>query len=195
MDFMLEPLVEKAFREQRFADIVQELESLLAAEEGEGFKDLIGNQFSNLPEEILGVINDCINKCSRDFDVKAVYLAMNAFSANPQLWWFQPFAYDENGFDMDDPDWLGHHRCDDALRILTGLEAVQAHFKIYYADKLYKDHSLDDQYEIAQYLVISKFVELVAEAMNTGSLTKEVLVTVGAHGYDLWADFFPNGQD
>lgn len=194
MDFMLEPLVEKAFREKRFADIVQELGSLLAAEEGEGFKDLIGNQFSNLPEEILCAINDFIARCSHDFEVKAVYLAMNAFSINPHLWWFQPFAYDENGYDMDDPDWLANYRCDDPLRILTGLEAVQAHFKTYHANKLYKDHSLNDQYEIAQYLVISKFVELVAEAVNTGSLTKGILVTVGAQGYDLWADFLPDGQ-
>ena len=176
-------------RDGNLADTILFLEAGLAQCEGQGFKSLIGADFTNVPGRIVGNINDLINFCDRRFDVRAVYLEMNGFDINTVRWYFDSFAYRQYVKDPEDLDWLGERESPTWPDItLTGLEQVQADFERYSKrDGTFK-LSDDEPAEHAMLLVMCKFGKLVQRSVSEG-LVKHIPVLSTAHDYDIIARF------
>src|SRR6266496_3868421 len=106
MDTKLWEYVDRKLTESDVSGAIDGLERLLAAEKGERFKGLLGTSFSNSPTDILAEINDFVEACVEQFDIKAVYLEMNGFDINPDRWYFDSFGYGTYGCDPKNLEWL-----------------------------------------------------------------------------------------
>lgn len=172
------------------------LEEQLSAEPGDRFKRLIGARFTNQPTEILATVSEFIRECGQSFEVQAVYLEMNGFDINWGRWYFDLFAYSVYGDDPDDLEWL----CDWESPVwpdvtLTGLEEIQADFQNYHETSAWRDPANKKAAEVANLLVMVKFVALIKEAIASGPLTKPVPVLATAHDFEIFGRFnAPKGR-
>jgi len=190
MDIEIWRTVDELLRVSDFVGAEDYLENLLANEEGPLFKGLIGTTFTNAPESVLATINQFISACSKSFDIKAVYLEMNGFDINYDRWYFDLFGYADTIGNRDEQDWLSEYQFYDWPEItLTGFEALQNDFKQYHTEQLYDDQSVNKSYELAQLLVMVKFVSLINGSLKTGELVKHVPVLATAHDFDILARF------
>jgi len=145
-----------------------------------------------LPGQVLTFTNKFISSSKRSFRVKAIYLEMNGFDINYDLWFFSPFGYETYDPDPDDLDWLSDWQSEDEnVMSLTGLEFVQADFAWYCEEKDEKDNSHDRVHELATLLVMVKFIALVRAALASGPLAKPVPVFATAHDFDIIGRFAP----
>lgn len=148
--------------------------------------------FTNPPKSILSSINDFIDECEKEFDIKAVYLEMNGFDINPDRWYFDFFGYEVYEADPDDLEWLCDGQSSDWLQVtLTGLESVQLDFKWYHANEMWKDAKLEKAYEPAMLLVMCKYVTLIQSALAAGGRSKSIPVLATAHDFDTCGRFEP----
>lgn len=190
MDVRLWKAVDRRFGKSDIKGAVQFLEERLAKEKTARFKGLLGKGFTNKPAKVLSEINDFIDECSKEFAIKAVYLEMNEFDVNPDLWFFDCFGYDNYESDSDDMDWLSDWQSPDWSPVkLKGLEAVQADFKWYQAKEMWKDKTLKRAYDIAVLLVMCKFVALIESALAAGPRSKPIPVFATAHDFDIFGRF------
>jgi len=184
--------VEANFKKGDFSVTIRNLEKLLSAENITQFKGLIGVEFTNPPEAILQKINNFISFCNSSFEIQAVYLEMNGFSINPECWFFDFFGYTQYSNDQEDLDWLSDWQSSYWPSVtLTGLEAVQADFEWYHDNKIYNDDNFSTAYEISEFLVLSKYVELISRAIRSDPLIKSIPVLATAHDYDAIGRFEP----
>jgi hypothetical protein len=189
MDTRLWNAVDRRLLKLDIKGAVKFLEERLANEKMRRFKGLIGREFGNNPRDILSAINRFIATCSKKLDVRAVYLEMNGFDINPDRWYFDSFAYDQYGAEPRNTEWLCHWKHHAPGVTLTGLEPVQADFKWYDAKEIWKDESYTRAHDLANLLVMSKFVALVQTALGTGKLSKPIPILATAHEFDILGRF------
>jgi hypothetical protein len=181
--------VEQKFRQTDIDGAIAFLEGLIAAEKHDRFGSVIGAQFTNPPEQVLAFINRFIYISERSFRVKAIYLEMNAFDINCDLWFFSPFGYKNYDPDPDDLDWLSDWQSEDEdVLSLRGLESLQADFAWYCEAG---DSNYARVQELAGLLVMAKFVALVRSALSAGLLAKAIPVLATAHDFDIVGRFMP----
>jgi hypothetical protein len=190
MDTDLWDLIDSRFRESDIGGAVKLLEARLPESNVDLFNELIGRGFTNSPKLILGSINDFIDACRKEFDIKAVYLEMNGFDVNPNRWFFDFFGYTQYEADPDDLEWLCEWQSSYWPGVtLTGLESVQSDFKRYHANSMWKDPLLKNAAEAATLLVMCKFVSLIGTALTAGRRVKRIPVLATAHDFDTVGRF------
>jgi hypothetical protein len=167
-----------------------DLETRLRAAASNRFASLADSHFTNSPHRVLAHINDFINACQAQFDVRAVYLEMNGFDINYDRWYFDSFAYNEYSDDPDDVDWL----CDWASPdwdsfTLTGLEQTQDDFRWYMENRIYDRKTHDVEKEIATLLVMVRFVQLIRSSLTSGTLAASVPLIATAHDFAIFGRF------
>ncbi|MBF0231357.1 MAG: hypothetical protein HQK63_17485 [Desulfamplus sp.] len=158
------------------------------------FHNVVNCKFRNRPEEIADHIADFIQKEREQIDIKSVYIEMNDFDINPDIWFFDIFAYKIHG-GHDDYDWLANWHSDNYSSIaLTGLEELQ---KIYenYEDGRYEEEENEEDYsnarDLASLFIVLYFQKLIKEAAALiDNLRIPILAT--AHGYDLIYEYGGN---
>jgi hypothetical protein len=129
--------------------------------------------------------------CERDFSVRALYLEMNGFDINPDLWYFDFFAYKTYVPDTDDAEWLCEW--DSApwpATTLLGLEPVQAEYDWYSNHQGHKDHAARIAASYATPLVMCRFVELIGRTVASES-PFDIPILATAHDFDIIARFPP----
>jgi hypothetical protein len=172
------------------AGAIQFLEGLLAKEETDRFKGLIGHGFANPPGSILLGLNDFIRGCNERFDIRAVYLEMNGFDINYDRWYFDFFGYAQYGADPEDLEWLCHWQSPRWPEFtLEGLEVDQKDFEWYDVNEIWKDKKFARAKELAVLLVMSKFVSLIQAAVQAGDLARPLPVLATAHDFDIIGRF------
>ena len=182
--------VGRKFRKSDIDGAIKWLEKLLVKEKVDRFQGLIEKEFSNSPKSILSAINKFIRTSAKEFDVKAIYLEMNGFDINPDRWHFDFFGYEQYDPNPDDLDWLSDWQSEDDPKItLKGLEEVQADFKWYHSQQIWKDKKFKQAYELALLLVMCKFVSLIESALQVGARAKPIPVLATAHDFDIIGRF------
>jgi hypothetical protein len=152
------------------------------------FKSLIGATFTNKPESVAQEIHKFIQICTGKFSVQAVYLEMNGFDINTDLWYFDFFGYKYYSADRENLDWLA--RWDSGrwpAMTLTGLEKAQAEFKWYSSHRTEGDEDIDinEAVEYAVLLVMCKFGNLIEKAVQTGIIQENIPILATAHDFDI----------
>jgi hypothetical protein len=190
MDTRLWNAVDRRFRRSKIADAIKYLESRLAKEGTKRFKGLLERGFSNTPWDVLTSINEFIDECAQEFDIKAVYLEMNGFDINPDLWYFDSFGYSKYGADPNNLEWLCNWDSPEWPHVaLEGLEAVQDDFAWYHENRIWKDESLSPAYDQAVSLVMCKFVSLIEAALTAGNRSRPIPILATAHDFDIIGRF------
>ncbi len=153
------------------------------------FHAITDYRFTNSPLDVSEYLDDFINKESKSFQIGAVYAEMNGFDVNPDLWYFDLFAYETYG-GHDDYDWLSHWQSEDyESKTLTGLEDIQIiyenfEFGEYEGNK--KDYS--QAKNICSLLIVLYFQDLIKKSATlTAGLQEPLLAT--AHDYDFIFEF------
>jgi len=184
--------VDRRFRDGDIHGAIADLETRLAQQPKDCFKSLLGSEFSNTPKSIAKSINQFAKWCRKQFELKAIYLEMNGFDINYDLWYFDSFGYNKYSKDPEDLDWLCEWRSEEWKQVtLTGLEAVQRDFSWYRENKIYDQKEYTPAYDIALLLVMAKFVHLIEAATKTPGFNVGIPIFATAHDFDTLGRFEP----
>lgn len=190
METRLQNAVDRRLRKSDTHGAIQFLEERLRKEPVSRFKGLLGKGFTNKPRSILAAINKFTDACSKGFDVKAVYLEMNAFDVNCDRWYFDSFGYSRYEADPEDLDWLSEWQSPNWPQVtLNGLQPVRRDFEWYHANRIWEDESFARTYDLAELLVVCKYVSLIESALAAGRRSKPIPVLATAHDFDIMGRF------
>ena len=140
------------------------LEEGLRAIKRTPYHKALGKSFLHQSSDLANVLIEfCQNAVAAKIKLAAVYLEMNGFTINPVEWHCHLFGYERAG-DIWDLDWLSAWDAEsDGAFVLDGMESLQKVYAQYFL-KREKHLALELAEEIADHLVTSRFMELVAEA-------------------------------
>lgn len=169
---------------------IDQLEVGLAARESPHFKGLLAADFTNEPDSIAGHLNDFVAFCEAKFPVEAIYLEMNGFDINVDLWYFDSFGCRRYVETPDNLEWLPYwNSADYPIVPLTGLDAVQREYDRYSNQEGYKDASAQAAADFASLLVMCKFARLIGRAVATHKIRRQVPILASAHDFDIIPKF------
>jgi hypothetical protein len=192
MDIDLWNTIDSFLRKKDIDGAALHLENLMKNESSDRFITLTELHFTNSPEELVESFNSFISFCDSKFDVQSVYLEMNGFDINYDLWFFVFFGYDIYNDDVSDLDWLSNWSSpDNAWVVLTGLESIQDDFRWYSEIEGQERKPYEYIKELAVLLVMIRFVQLIESVINSGKLIKTVPVLATAHDFDMLGRFMP----
>ncbi|MBF0379048.1 MAG: hypothetical protein HQK72_16445 [Desulfamplus sp.] len=186
----IQPYIKKGDIDSSIKIVINELKEIPDTP----FHNVVNCKFRNSPEEIADYITEFIEKERERIDIKSVYIEMNDFDINPDIWFFDLFAYKIHG-GHDDYDWLSNWHSDNYSSItLAGAEELQ---KIYenYENGKYEEEENEEDYsnarDLASLLIVLYFQKLIKEAAALiDNLQIPILAT--AHGYDLIYEYDEN---
>ncbi|MDR3455813.1 MAG: hypothetical protein P4N60_00085 [Verrucomicrobiae bacterium] len=152
----------------------------LAALPKSPFHVILNLSITNDAVDVGNWFDDFIRKESKRFKVAAVYTEMNGFCFNPDLWFFNAFAYEQHGGN-DDYDWISDWQSEDSdCAVIKGLEPLQN----VYASDAFCDKNFNDACSVTDLLVVIKFQDLIRRAVpHMQELRFPLLAT--AHDYDF----------
>ena len=157
--------------EKSYDFIAQELSKL----EKTPFHEVIHYDFTNDVSLISKKLDEYINGKSI---LGALYLEMNGFDINTNLWYFSIFGYDRDG-GSSNWEWLSdwQNESERDFRLL-GMEKIQ---------KIYKENELgSDQSVAASLLIVSKF-QILMRLARCHMVNQIVPIYCTAHDYDFIA--------
>jgi hypothetical protein len=177
--------------QRRLDAAIDRLESRLAACASSRFKNLLAGDFTNEPASIAAHLNDFIAFCEAKFPVQAVYLEMNGFDINVDLWYFDSFGYKRYVDTSDDLEWLPYwNSANYPIVPLTGLEAVQREYDWYSNHGGYKDTAARTAADLASLLVMCRFGRLISRAVATQKVKRHLPILASAHDFDIIPKFW-----
>ena len=166
----INPYLEKLDFKKALEIAEKELEKLPSTD----FHAILGVTLTGQAEAAADWIDEFYQKASasKKKKIKALYLEMNEFDINTDLWFFDAFSYSKDGgLDLDDMDWLCDYDTDsqtetDTVFTIKQLEKSQTAFsKI--EEKEENDEwtdELQDARDWCEQIIIAKFMELMREA-------------------------------
>jgi hypothetical protein len=146
------------------------------------FHNVINFRFTNKPQDIAEYFATFLQKEKKRIDIKAIYAETNGLDINPEIWYFNLFAYEKYG-GHDDYDWLSDWKSDDCESVsLTGLEEIQIIYENFEEGEYEDDYS--DARDLCSLLVVLYFHHLIKKAAPlVADLNIPILAT--SHDYDL----------
>ncbi len=131
------------------------------------------------PAEVADYLSAFWKQAVEQGEPKALYAEMNAFTINPDEWFFDLFAFSQEGNETF--DWLGDfYAWTDRSCIIEGMEPLQAVYERREAEpRLFAGH--DDAEMLTEMLVIVRFQRLFEQALEHTNL--EVRLFASAHDY------------
>ena len=189
MDFDLFDAVVKIMTEKGPDQAALFVERKMRALESDLFKGSIDNRFTNDPADIGRVIGRFVQKSREALggELRAVYLEMNGFDINPDLWFFDLFGYTRYGDDPKDLEWLSDWDTESDPNesvTLTGLEAVQKDFERYGKLSGYEKTAAVTACDHALMLVMLRFVQLIDKAVKSMEPPCTVPALATAHDFE-----------
>jgi len=120
------------------------------------FHIVIDLSITNSPAEVAAHFDAFFRQEANRFKIAAAYTEMNEFDINPDLWFFDVFAFTNYGGNRE-YDWLSDWQSEgyDSM-IVKGLETLQS---VYASEKGFKDARY-----LAMLLVVTKFQDLIRRA-------------------------------
>jgi hypothetical protein len=177
--------------QSRLDAAVERLESGLANCESPRFKGLLAGDFTNEPASIAEHLSAFVAFCEAKFAVEAIYLEMNGFDINVDLWYFDSFGYRRYVDTPDNLEWMPYwNSADYPIVPLTGLEAVQRDYDWYSNQEGHKDMSARTAADFAALLVMCKFARLIGRAIATKKFRKHLPILASAHDFDIIPKFW-----
>jgi len=127
---------------------------------------------------VAAVFDEFFQEQGARFKIAAVYTEMNGFDINTDLWYCEPFAYEQYG-GHENYNWLSKWQgeTEDGIAIM-GLEALQE----VYAGAAFRDERFRDARSVTSLLVVIRFQDLIRRAaLHMRELRFPLLAT--AHDY------------
>lgn len=153
------------------------------------FHRIIDCSFLALKNALINFIDNFHTQAKQKIEVKAIYVEMNGFTINTDVWYLEPFAFKQCG-DLSDLDWLADYDFYDGnVLTLGGLEKLQAAFQEYQDKESWKDEGLKHTSDLCEFLIILRLQQLFREAKITAREKNmswaNIPIFVTAHDYDL----------
>lgn len=153
------------------------------------FNKLFGKKLLHQTNKLVDFFSDFYEDVNGNLNIKAIYVEMNDFTINCDLWFLDLFAYDKVG-GTDDTDWLADWEEGNSTINsfpLTGYEELQATYQAYIDKEKYKDSKIQAASNVAELLIVLRLQELVRAATevakNKNLLWATIPVFVSAHDY------------
>lgn len=124
--------------------------------------------------------------------VNTLYVEMNGFTINHDLWYADAFAYSQTG-ELDNLDWLADYEFDtDACLPIIGYEQLQTAYSIYMQNEQWAHDNLRAAAEICELLIILRLQQFFIHVYSVAKLGKlewaQLPLLVTAHEYDVICD-------
>ncbi|OQX11240.1 MAG: hypothetical protein BWK80_44925 [Desulfobacteraceae bacterium IS3] len=148
------------------------------------FHSVVNFGFTNKIRDVAEYFNNFIRKEKERIDIKAIYVEMNGFDINPELWFFDLFAYESFG-GHDNYDWLEDWKSEEYESMtLTGLEAIQEVYAKYEDGEYDDDNDFSNARDMCSLLIVLYFQDIIRQSASLiKGLKLPILVT--AHEYDF----------
>jgi len=177
-------------------ELQDQLSPILRAGDVEQCERIVSARLAALPHSPFHIILDlsittdaaglatCFDEFFRQqsacFKIGAAYTEMNGFDINTDVWFCQPFAYEQYG-GHDDYDWISDWQGEtEGGLAIEGLESLQ---KVYAGDA-FRDERFDDACSVTSLLVVLRFQDLIRRAApHMQELRFPLLAT--AHEYNF----------
>lgn len=190
MNFDLIEEIDAYIKKGNLKEAIQRCESKLEGLEVTYFHPIIRQDLLHHTSRLAQWLEEFYLKVSMIIQVQALYLEMNGFDVNTDMWYIDGFAYKQIGT-SEDFEWLTECNSDTATDepfILTGFEMMQVAFEQYF-DEEDASENLEAAHDIAEMLVILRLQELVAQ-IHKEAKAKElswnnIPVFATAHGYEV----------
>ncbi len=152
----------------------------LAALPRSPFHIILDLSITSDPKEVAAGFDEFFQQMSESFKIGSAYAEMNGFDINTDLWFCQPFAFEQYG-GHDDYDWLSDWQGETESGFpIEGLESLQE----VYASDAFRDTRFDDACSVTSLLVVIRFQDLIRRAApHMQKLSFPLLAT--AHDYDF----------
>lgn len=149
---------------------------------------VVGRDFLHHVDDVSAFLKSFHRQASAKKPNKAIYCEMNGFSNNTSNWHFNAFGFSKlgslEGFEWD---WLAYWDSETPRFTLTGMENVQKAFAKWYRDAN-KPLYVAMAEELAECLVIARFMELIAMAHQKLKRTRTPRIRIPllatSHGRD-----------
>jgi hypothetical protein len=144
------------------------------------FHIILDLSITTKPEAVAVWLDKFFRQQSKRFKIGAAYTEMNGFSANPDLWFCDAFAYEQhNGH--EDYDWLANWQSNvSGGMTIEGLESLQA----VYASGAMGNKQFSEACDTTDLLVVLKFQDLIRRA-TTDLQEWQFPLLATAHGFDF----------
>jgi len=148
---------------------------------------VLGRDFLHQTREAADYLVAFYEAASSQGAVSALYCEMNGFSINPDLWFFDGFAYQTAG-DIWEIEWLASWDANTKESFpLRGMEAVQEAFANLCGGSR-RPLSISLSAELAEHLVTARYMQLIAAAHDHAKRTYRPLqglpILSTAHDWD-----------
>lgn len=191
MNFELAKKVSKFLSEDDLQGAIAMVETELKSQIRSDFDQLMGISLLKQKNKLARYISKFHKTVSGKMDVGAIYVEMNDFSINWDMWFVDAFAYAQFG-GTDDLDWLGDWEEEGNATTtrfkIKGLEKLQKTWQTYSEQKQYKDKKMEAAADVAELLVVLRVQELVKAAVDRarqkGRSWTQATILVSAHDFD-----------
>ena len=147
-------------------------------------------------DELVNWVDDFYQLASKERDIKSLYLEINEFDINTDMWFLEGFAYLSNGGldleNLENMDWLCDYDGNSPnVFELKGFELLQTAFSKIEIKEENGDWTdeLQDARDWCEQIIIIKFMELVRQshiiAKQKKLLWAKIPIYFTEHGYDF----------
>ncbi|PHR95539.1 MAG: hypothetical protein COA78_29930 [Blastopirellula sp.] len=173
----LEPNLRKGDLDSCIERVINELKSIPDSP----FHDAIKMVITNPVEEVAQYFDKFFETEAARFTLEAAYAETNGFNINPDLWYFDVFAFSSYG-GLSDFEWLSEWQSDYFPPMqITGFEKLQ---EVYGSDAFHNSE-FDAASSIAGLLFLIRFQELIKRASVKMKHLKFPLLAT-AHDYEFF---------
>ena len=155
------------------------------------FNKLLGKNLLHQTNELVDYFSNFYDAIKSNLDINAIYVEMNEFTINWDLWFLELFAYDHIG-EISDLDWLTdweEGNSSDNIFPLTGFEDLQMAYQDYMDNEKYRNEKMERASNVAELLIILRLQELVRDAVQKAKQKNLPWATIPvfatAHDYDM----------
>ena len=175
MNFDFAELINSDLEKLDFEKAISNAESKLKKIPTTVFHEVLGNSLINQAEEFAIWVEEFYGKVSQKLNIKSLYLEMNEFDINTELWYVDCFAYEQDGgLDLDDMEWLCEFQADtqEELGTIFGIEGYENIQSCFSSIGQLKDNDewteeMQDARDWCEQIIIARFMEFVRAAHLT----------------------------
>ena len=189
-------MIQKELEEQAYALLAQRniqecinlLEAALRQIPSTPYHAVIGRDLLPLTDSAADYLQRFYDFASANLELKAIYLEMNGFAINPDLWFMDAFGY-KTYSGLGDLDWLAEWDTPDFDSFtITGFEDIQKVYADIYLDQS-QPESVQQAGELTEYLVTLRMQELVGaahrKAAEYSNGLKNIVILSTSHDFDF----------
>jgi hypothetical protein len=167
MNFELADDISKHLADDKLEEAISLAETNLRELPSTDFNKLLGKNLLHQTDQLVDFFTNFYETTRRNLPIKAVYVEMNGFTINCDLWFLDLFAFDKVG-GTDDTDWLSDWEEENSTLenfTLTGYEELQQIYQDFLDNEKYKDNRMQAASEVAELLIVLRLQELVKSAL------------------------------